>query len=96
MCACVCLCVLGSWPSAGAKGDNDPLDAIEIGSKQWRTGSIVRVKILGVLAMIDSGETDWKVVCVNQYDPLAPVRLGCVRVCVCVCACVCEYIDEAA
>lgn len=55
----------------GARGDNDPLDAIEIGSKQWSTGSIVRVKILGVLAMIDSGETDWKVIVINQFDPLA-------------------------
>lgn len=50
----------------GARGDNDPLDAIEIGSKQWSTGSIVRVKILGVLAMIDSGETDWKVGAASQ------------------------------
>lgn len=29
--------------------------------QMWNTGSIVAVKILGVLGMIDSGETDWKV-----------------------------------
>ena len=60
----------------GARGDNDPLDAIEIGNKQWSTGSIVRVKVLGVLAMIDSGETDWKVIVISAEDPLAKyVRL---------------------
>lgn len=42
-------------------GDNDPIDIVDIGTKMWTTGSIVAVKILGVLAMIDSGETDWKV-----------------------------------
>ena len=44
----------------GCKGDNDPIDVVEIGTKQWPIGAIVQVKILGVLAMIDSGETDWK------------------------------------
>ena len=42
-------------------GDNDPIDALEIGCRQIRTGQIVAVKILGILAMIDDGETDWKV-----------------------------------
>lgn len=32
-------------PDTGCKGDNDPLDAVEIGNKQWSTGSIVRVKV---------------------------------------------------
>jgi inorganic pyrophosphatase len=39
-------------------GDNDPLDVLEIGAKQIFTGDIVAVKILGVLALIDDGETD--------------------------------------
>lgn len=55
----------------GAGGDNDPLDVMELGTKQWPTGSIVKVKVLGVLALIDSGETDWKVLCINVSDPLA-------------------------
>lgn len=58
-------------PATGASGDNDPIDAIDIGNKRWGTGSIVRVKVLGVLAMIDSGETDWKLICINVEDPLA-------------------------
>jgi inorganic pyrophosphatase len=55
----------------GCVGDNDPIDVVEIGTKQWRTGSIVQVKILGVLALIDDNETDWKVICINVEDHYA-------------------------
>lgn len=59
-------------PDTGYVGDNDPIDAMEIGSKMLRTGSVSKVKVLGCLAMIDDGETDWKVICINVEDPLAP------------------------
>jgi inorganic pyrophosphatase len=65
----------------GKPGDNDPLDAIEIGNKQWSTGSIVSVKVLGVIALIDSNETDWKLITISTQDPLAD------KVCVCVGGC---------
>jgi len=55
----------------GAIGDNDPIDVIEIGQRQWSTGAVVRVKVLGVVALIDSGETDWKVVTISVEDPMA-------------------------
>lgn len=55
----------------GCVGDNDPIDVIEIGTKQWRTGSVVQVKILGVLALIDDNETDWKVLAINVEDHYA-------------------------
>lgn len=32
-------------------------------------GEIIRVKVLGILAMIDEGETDWKVIAINVEDP---------------------------
>jgi len=54
-----------------AAGDNDPIDAMEIGTKIRPTGSVIRVKVLGCLAMIDDGETDWKVLCISTDDPLA-------------------------
>lgn len=54
-----------------AKGDNDPIDVCEIGSKVIARGSILLVKVLGILAMIDEGETDWKVMAINVNDPLA-------------------------
>jgi nucleosome-remodeling factor subunit len=32
---------------------------------------VVPVKILGALALIDEGETDWKIVTIDVRDPLA-------------------------
>jgi len=58
-------------PDTGFPGDNDPIDALEIGYRMLRTGSVTKVKVLGCLAMIDDGETDWKVVCISADDPLA-------------------------
>jgi inorganic pyrophosphatase len=43
------------------QGDNDPVDVVEIGSSQLKMGGVYRVKPLGVYAMIDDGELDWKV-----------------------------------
>lgn len=51
------------------KGDNDPIDVCEIGSKVQPRGAVIKVKVLGVLAMIDEGETDWKVICIDVTDP---------------------------
>ncbi len=55
----------------GCRGDNDPLDVVEIGARQMKTGECCAVRVLGVLGMIDDGETDWKVFAVRLDDPLA-------------------------
>jgi len=55
-----------------AKGDNDPLDVCEIGSVVSPTGTVKQVKVLGVMALLDEGETDWKVIAIDVTDPLAP------------------------
>jgi inorganic pyrophosphatase len=52
-------------------GDNDPLDVVEIGSAALVSGSVTEVKVLGVLAMIDDGELDWKLIAINVADPMA-------------------------
>lgn len=52
-------------------GDNDPIDVCEIGRYVASVGEVYPVKVLGVLGMIDSGETDWKVIAINMKDPLA-------------------------
>jgi inorganic pyrophosphatase len=52
-------------------GDDDPIDVVEIGSSALVPGSVTPVKPLGVLAMIDDGELDWKVVAIAESDPLA-------------------------
>jgi len=54
-----------------AKGDNDPLDVFDISSSVKNTGEVVQVKILGTYAMIDSGETDWKILVIDVTDPEA-------------------------
>jgi inorganic pyrophosphatase len=55
----------------GCIGDNDPIDAVEIGQRQWPVGAVVRVKVLGIIALIDTGETDWKLVTISVEDPIA-------------------------
>ncbi|KAM3939017.1 inorganic pyrophosphatase 2, mitochondrial isoform 2-T2 [Leptodactylus fuscus] len=52
-------------------GDNDPIDVCEIGSKVCSRGEVIQVKPLGVLALIDEGEMDWKIIAINIEDPEA-------------------------
>merc|ERR1712117_149235 len=59
-------------PHTNCKGDGDPVDICDIGSKIHKSGSIIKVKILGTLAMIDEGETDWKMIGIDVEDELAP------------------------
>lgn len=58
-------------PELKVFGDDDPIDVVEIGSSALEMGTVTEVKALGVLAMIDDGELDWKVVAIAKSDPLA-------------------------
>jgi len=58
-------------PDTKASGDCDPVDICDIGSKVHDIGAVIQVKLLGTLAMIDEGETDWKVIAIDVTDPLA-------------------------
>eukprot|EP00339_Tiarina_fusa_P009637 CAMPEP_0117046234 /NCGR_PEP_ID=MMETSP0472-20121206/31973_1 /TAXON_ID=693140 ORGANISM="Tiarina fusus, Strain LIS" /NCGR_SAMPLE_ID=MMETSP0472 /ASSEMBLY_ACC=CAM_ASM_000603 /LENGTH=445 /DNA_ID=CAMNT_0004758517 /DNA_START=21 /DNA_END=1358 /DNA_ORIENTATION=+ len=58
-------------PETNCFGDNDPLDACEIGSAVGVRGEIKQVKALGIMALIDEGETDWKVIVIDVNDPRA-------------------------
>lgn len=58
-------------PELKVNGDDDPIDVVEIGSAALEMGSVKEVKVLGVLAMIDDGELDWKVLAIATDDPLA-------------------------
>lgn len=83
---CVCVWVRGvtnipnqTWedpnvvhPETKAKGDNDPLDVCEIGELVGYPGQVKQVKVLGVMALIDEEETDWKIIVIDVNDPLAP------------------------
>lgn len=59
-------------PETKAKGDNDPLDVCEIGELVATRGEIKQVKVLGVMALLDEEETDWKIIVIDINDPLAP------------------------
>ena len=58
----------GTWedsvepdPITGIPGDNDPIDAVDIGAAQAPPGAVYEAKVLGALPLLDDGETDWKV-----------------------------------
>ncbi|EKE36945.1 hypothetical protein ENUP19_0088G0020 [Entamoeba nuttalli] len=55
----------------GIPGDNDPIDIIDISQKKVARGEIVQIKPICALALLDGGETDWKVIGINVNDPLA-------------------------
>lgn len=57
--------------ATGCRGDNDPIDVCEIGSRVAKRGDVLQVKVLGTLALIDEGETDWKLLAIDVNDPLA-------------------------
>lgn len=57
--------------NTGAKGDGDPVDVCEIGEQVGYVGQVKQVKVLGCVALIDEGETDWKVLAIDVQDPLA-------------------------
>ncbi|KAJ2823069.1 Inorganic pyrophosphatase, partial [Coemansia erecta] len=58
-------------PATGCVGDGDPVDVLEVGRSVCAEGSVHRVKVLGVLALLDGGETDWKVLAIRSDDPCA-------------------------
>lgn len=35
------------------------------------SGEIIQVKVLGVLALVDEGQTDWKIIAISADDPEA-------------------------
>lgn len=55
----------------GNKGDNDPLDVMEVGSVPFKVGEVVPVKVLGDIELIDEGEMDHKIIVLALSDPLA-------------------------
>jgi len=54
-----------------ARGDDDPIDACDISQHIAYSGEVNQVKVLGILALIDSGETDWKLIVVDVRDSMA-------------------------
>ncbi|PWA29343.1 hypothetical protein CCH79_00014010, partial [Gambusia affinis] len=59
-------------------GDNDPIDVCDIGTQVCSPGQVIQVKVLGILAMVDEGEMDWKVIAINANDRDAE-KLNCIE-----------------
>lgn len=57
-------------PYTNKKGDNDPIDVLEIGASVATVGEIKQVKVLGIIGLLDQDETDWKVIVIDSKDPL--------------------------
>lgn len=57
--------VPGTWN----EGDGDPLDAILFSSMPIVSGALVLGRVIGALEMIDHGDVDHKIICVNAGDP---------------------------
>lgn len=55
----------------GKPGNNLPLDVVEIGSAPIDAGTVVPVKPLGILALVQDGKLSWKLVCVHVADDIA-------------------------
>lgn len=58
----------GAMPKT-LSGDGDPLDVIAIGPPAER-GTIISIKVIGVLPCVDSGEGDDKIVAISEGSPL--------------------------
>ena len=56
-------------PSTWNEGDNDPLDAVVFSTYPIEPGALVKGRVIGVMEMIDNGEEDYKIICVNNKDP---------------------------
>lgn len=50
------------------KGDDDPIDILDLSSKERNILDIVRVKVLGAFCLIDQGELDWKVFVMDAVE----------------------------
>lgn len=57
-------------PDTGYNGDNDPIDVVELGADPLSVGAVVPCKVVGAFALIDEGETDWKILAISQSSPL--------------------------
>jgi inorganic pyrophosphatase len=41
------------------KGDNDPIDVVEVSGISVDMGKVITVRLLGAIALLDEGEMDW-------------------------------------
>ena len=54
-------------------GDGDPLDVIDVSDIRAKIGDIIKIKVIGILPLIDEDEADWKVIGINIKDSLSNI-----------------------
>jgi len=57
-------------------GDNDPLDVVELSGVPLPIGAVIGVHVIGMMALIDEGETDWKILAISESSPLVASYLN--------------------
>lgn len=63
-------------PDTGYNGDNDPLDVVELSGLPLAMGGVYPVRVLGLMALIDEEETDWKILALaHSQDGPDPAKL---------------------
>ena len=50
------------------QGDDDPIDVVDLSTKDRQLLDIVKVKVLGAFCLIDQGELDWKVLVMDVEE----------------------------
>ncbi len=56
-------------PQTWNEADGDPLDAVIYTSGDIVPGALMTGRVVGMMEMIDNGEMDSKIICVNEKDP---------------------------
>lgn len=56
-------------PRTWNRHDNDPLDAVVFTKGNIQPGTMCVGRVIGVMEMLDGGEKDNKIICVNHKDP---------------------------
>lgn len=71
-------CIPQTWEDPNVKhaatgyvGDNDPVDVVEISNEPMTMAAVEPVKVVGIMALIDEEETDWKVIAIRTSNPLS-------------------------
>ena len=57
-------------------GGNAPLDVIDLSEVPLAVGSVRAVRVLGALAFVNDGKTDWQLVAIDAAHPLAEDLFG--------------------
>lgn len=50
------------------QGDDDPIDVVDLSTKDRKLLDVVKVKVLGAFCLIDQGELDWKVLVMDVEE----------------------------